>query len=315
MATYYWVNGTGTWSATSNTHFALTSGGTAGAYNPTTGDVIIFDILSNIPGSGASYTCTRNTARTLASLSLANPSAGTLTLANGTSTLSLSSGFIVASGVVYTGTGVITLNGTQTLTTNNVAFANGFTVSGTGITVTLGSALTTTGIFTLTIGTLSLANYTLTARQLLSTNANIRTIDFGTGSFVFSGTTGVAWSTASSTNLTFAGTGSISIVGATAKTFSGGNMVFPCQIILSGAGAVTFSGNNTFPNITNTIQPTTLTFSQLSTTIFNGFNLNGTAGNLVTINSTLAGTQATLSNTSGSNVSCDYLNIQDIAAI
>lgn len=315
MATYYWVDGAGTWSATGNTHFATTSGGTAGAFNPTTGDTVIFDSLSNIPGSGASYTCTRNTAITLASLSLANPSAGVLTLANGTSTLAISSGFTVASGVVYTGTGLIALNGTQTLTTNNVAFPNGFVVNGTGITVTLGSALTTTGAFTLIIGTLSLANYTLTARNFTSTNSNVRTINFGTGSFVLSGTTGVAWITSASTNLTFAGTGSISIIGTVAKFFSGGNMVFPCQIIQNGTGAITFAGNNTFSNITNTVTPTTVTFPAGSTTTFNNFNLNGTAGNLVTINSQTVGTQATLSNASGADVSCDYLSITDIAAI
>lgn len=55
---------------------------------------------------------------------------------------------------------------------------------------------------------------------------------------------------------------------------------------------------------------TTITFEAGSTTIVTDFTIQGVAGNLVTINSSVPGTQFTLSKSSGT-VSTDYLIIQD----
>lgn len=51
MATRYWVGGSGTWDASSTTHWSATSGGAAGASAPTSSDDVIFNSAS----SGASY--------------------------------------------------------------------------------------------------------------------------------------------------------------------------------------------------------------------------------------------------------------------
>jgi hypothetical protein len=64
MATYYWVGGTGTWSATGNTQFAITSGGAATLLNPNSADTVIFDSAS---GTG---TCTTASGAVAAAITL-----------------------------------------------------------------------------------------------------------------------------------------------------------------------------------------------------------------------------------------------------
>jgi hypothetical protein len=76
----------------------------------------------------------------------------------------------------------------------------------------------------------------------------------------------------------------ITMTSASAKTFAGGGGTYPI-INQGGAGALTVTGNNTFYNITNTTQPTTISFTAATTTTFKYFSLDGIAGNLVTITS------------------------------
>jgi hypothetical protein len=63
--------------------------------------------------------------------------------------------------------------------------------------------------------------------------------------------------------------------------------------------------------MTNTVQPCTITFPASTTTTVSNFNVNGTAGNLVTLNSSSAGTRATLNRIGGGAVSVNYLSIRD----
>jgi hypothetical protein len=107
-------------------------------------------------------------------------------------------------------------------------------------------------------------------------------------------------------------TATIKLSSASAKTFQGANKSWPA-VQNTGAGALTISGNNTFSTLQNTVQPTTFTFTSGSTQTVTTFNINGTAGNLVTINASTAGTAATISKTSGT-VNANYLTIQDSTA-
>jgi hypothetical protein len=71
---------------------------------------------------------------------------------------------------------------------------------------------------------------------------------------------------------------------ATAKTFAGGGATFPVTLNQGGTGALTLTGANTFYKITNSTQPTSILFTpSTTTTLTNGFLVNGTSGNLVTI--------------------------------
>ena len=81
---------------------------------------------------------------------------------------------------------------------------------------------------------------------------------------------------------------------ATAKTFAGGGLVYPYTLNQGGAGTLTITGANTFANMTNTVQPCTITFPASTITTVSDFNVNGTSGNLVTLNSSIPGTIFTL---------------------
>jgi hypothetical protein len=105
----------------------------------------------------------------------------------------------------------------------------------------------------------------------------------------------------------------ISLNSASAKTFAGGGGVYS-RLIQGGAGALTISGSNTFDNITATSRPSTISFTAGTTQTVIAFTLSGgSAGSIVTINSTTPGTRFTLSK-SGSDVSVNYLNIKDSLA-
>jgi len=64
-------------------------------------------------------------------------------------------------------------------------------------------------------------------------------------------------------------------------------------------------------NITNTVQPSTITLPSSTTTTVSNFTVNGTAGNLVTLNSSTSGTQATINYIGIGIINVNYLSIKD----
>jgi hypothetical protein len=118
---------------------------------------------------------------------------------------------------------------------------------------------------------------------------------------------------ATSTNATVNASGStITMSSAVAKTFSGGGLTYG-TLVQGGAGALTVVGSNTFADITNTTQPATVRLTAGTTQTVSAFSLSGTSGNLITLDTTAAGTRATLSDASGI-VSVSFVSIQDINA-
>jgi hypothetical protein len=186
------------------------------------------------------------------------------------------------------------------------------TVNGSGITVTLADAITlgTAGTLTLTQGTFTTANFNVTAGSFSSSNSNTRTLNMGSGTWTLTANSPTVWNTGTTTGLTFApSTSTISMTNVGTKGFIGGGLTY-YNLNQGGAGALTIVGSNTFNNITNSVQPATVTFSSGTTQTVANFGLSGTAGNLITINSTASGTQFTLSKSSGT-VNAQYLAIQD----
>jgi hypothetical protein len=221
---------------------------------------------------------------------------------------------------VATGAQTWTFNGTSgpyTITTNGISLDKNFTFNGIGGTWNLGSSLTlspvsSSALITHVNGTINLASYTLTSASY-TTSAGTKNLTFNGGTFVVTASTTTAFNNAAPTSFTTTagtGTGSISMTGASAKTFVGGGSTYNCTLNQGGAGALTITGANTFNNISNSVQPATVTFPASTTNTFSNFNLNGTSGNLITINSSTSGTQATISKASGT-VSVNYLSIKD----
>lgn len=212
--------------------------------------------------------------------------------------------------------------GTQTLTSNGVSIDRPITINSTS-TVVLGSALTliastSSGTLTLQAGTFDASTYNVTIVTFNGNSTSVRTLSMGSGLWTLTGTGGV-WALSTLTNLTFnANTANIllSNTGTTARTFSGGGLTYNKLTIggATGISTLTISGSNTFSEIASTKTVAhTIKFASSSTQTVSSFTVTGTAGNIVTISSSAAGTAATLSKSSGT-VSVDYMSIQDSTA-
>ena len=207
-------------------------------------------------------------------------------------------------------------SGTQDLTSNGKTLDFPVTVNGVGGTTRLQDALTTgtDRTLTLTNGTFNANNQNVTLTTFSSSNTNVRTIALGSGTWTVNGSGDSAWNCAIASSLIVTGTGKITLTSASAKTFnsggsSGTSTSWPI-LENSGAGELAILGTNSFTTIQNSVAPTAFSFPSFNTTTVTNFNVNGTAGNLVTIDSTSSGTRATLSKSSGA-VSAAYLSIKD----
>jgi hypothetical protein len=203
-------------------------------------------------------------------------------------------------------------SGTQTFTSaQTIDFP--ITVNAPGATVTLADNLTlgSTRAFTLSGGTWNVNAKTASIGSFASTGSTTRAITFGTsGVITVAGAGASAW-VASGSGLTTTGTtAKISMTSASAKTFAGGGFNYAATLSQDGAGTLTISGDNTFADITNTVQPTTLTFTAGSTQTVSAFTASGTLGNLVTLQSSSTGSAFYMVDSSGTN-SVSYCSLSD----
>jgi hypothetical protein len=217
MASRYWVGGTGTWSAASTTNWSATSGGAAGASVPGAADDVIFDSASNVAGSGASYTVTRTATASITSITMANPSAGIVTLTL-SAALTTTAAITVTSGIFNTG---------------------GFAVSATQI------SSNNSNIRSINLGASAVTLSAITPVEF-TTSTNL-TFSGGTSTITCSNTASAIFLGAGFTyyNVTFAAK-SISLRGT--NTFN--NLTFPTPV--SGAPVVVSLTNNIIVNGTLT---------------------------------------------------------------
>jgi hypothetical protein len=229
--------------------------------------------------------------------------AGTLSAINTTNVygnLTISTGMTVSAStatLTFAGT-----SGTQQITTNGKTIDFPWTFNGVGGTFQLQDALTmgSTRTAQLSGGTLDLNGKTFTAGTgFVLTGTSTRNLTFNGGTVVCPAATTTAFNCTNATGLTTTagtGVGTISMTAATAKSFnntSGTNIVFNCKLNQGGIGTLTVTGNNTFLDLTNTVNLTTVLFTGGTTNKFTNFNLTGALLNLVTLGSTNT-TQATL---------------------
>lgn len=237
MANRYWVGGTADWDGTAGTKWATTSGGAGGASVPTTADDVFFT-------SGSIGTCTIATGNTGAKSINCTGFTGILT---GTSSITVAGGMTLVTGMTYSYTGIITFTGTGTLISAGKTLGT-IIVSGAGITLTLGSALSSNGNFIVSEGNFNTANYSFTALSLQSATANLRSISFGSSTVTLSG--GIDFS--SSTNLTFnAGTSQVTL-NSLSYILSGGKTFYNVSFTGTTSGINLITGSATFNNLTLT---------------------------------------------------------------
>jgi len=231
---------------------------------------------------------------------------------------------IIASGMTITATSQVTTfaatSGTKTITSNGVTLDFPITFDGVGGTFQLADHLTVgaTRTVTLTNGTFDANNKNFSMGKFSSSNSNTRVITMGSGTWTLSGT-GTVWTTATITGLTLGqdtSTIKITDTSTTANTFSGGGETFNNIWWSRGASTAsnTIAESNTFTDFKDDGSAAhSILFTAATTTTVTTFTVSGTAGNLITINSTNTATHA-LTKSGGGTISSDYLNIQHSVA-
>ena len=189
-----------------------------------------------------------------------------------------------------------------------------------GGTYTFQDAFTCGATIIFANGTLDAAtnNVNVTTSVFNSTGAASRTIKMGTGIWKTTSTAaGNTWQVSASLTIdqvTNLGTINLANSSSNVRTFVGAGLAYNnITIDAGGVGAWAFTGANTFNNFTINA-PKIVTFTADTTQTINGtFTAAGDADNAITINSSSAGSPATLTKSSGI-VSGDYLSLQDITA-
>ena len=205
-------------------------------------------------------------------------------------------------------------SGTQTLTNSGIAFGNN-TVNLNSVNTNFNFAdafsLNTNGtlvINTSTINVTAIANMTMQTFNLAS-----GTLNMGSGQWSIARTSGTPWTVTGGTINPQTSTIVLSDTGNSAKTFAGGNQSYNnVSITAGGTGAWTITGSNIFNKITVNA-PKTLTLTGGTTQNVGQFVANGSAGNIITINSP-AGTTVVpvLNKTGGGTIQCNYLKLQGV---
>jgi hypothetical protein len=205
-------------------------------------------------------------------------------------------------------------SGPKTITSNGVTFDGPVAFNGVGGSWQLADdfILGASRSLTLTNGTFDANGSDVTLGSFLL-GAGTKTLTLGSGVWTVAGS-GTAWNANTNVaNLTVSpSTGIINMTSASAKTFAGGAKAWP-TLNQGGSGALTIQQSNSFANITNTVQPSTITLTSGTTQTVGAFGVSGTAGNLITLNTSTPGSQATLSDSTGTN-EVSFVSIQDINA-
>ncbi len=337
MASRFWVGGSGTWDVLSTANWSATSGGAAGATAPTILDTATFDANSgtgtvSVAATAVSLNTTVNSSGAALSLT-GSPTlctaAGTLTLTLGTislNTYTLTCGKFSSSNAnvrsVAFGTGKFNITGNNA-TVWTMSDANNFTYSGTpnvefsysastgtrtirqASNVSGGGTETNSPSFLVTAGS-DTVNMIVRAKNLNFTGFS-GTMTSGAltvyGNLTCS--SGMTWSsgTSATTFSATSGTQQITTAGKTLDfplTFNGIGGTFAFQDALTQGSTRAF-----------TITNGTVQLKAGTTSTVGAFTTSGT--NQKFLQSTLAGSQATLSQASGT-VSASYLTIKDINA-
>lgn len=208
----------------------------------------------------------------------------------------------------------------QTITTAGKA-VHAIEIAGAGSSYILGDAFTgvaTAGTLVVTAGSFDTGGFAVNVPRFVgSSTGQVRAITLGTSVVTLTGTS-IVWSMAA-LNLTLSAAAStiiISNTSASSKTFAGADGTYgTVQIVMGGAGVVTFTGSNSFAAINRSGTGTkTVEFTDGTTTTLTGglaSFLSGTSGNLITITGTSTGgwTISTATNISIDFVSLDYLTV------
>jgi len=330
MATYFWVGGTGTWDGSSTTNWSATSGGAGGSGPPNASDTVNFDSNSGVG------VCTTVVGAVADRLTI-NAASLELSLS---ANLSLTTLFTLTLGTVKLNSYVFSFRFFSSTNTNTrvIDFGTGsINLTGTGATIwslnngTNFSYLGTPTVnltYSGAVGTRTVSSYTSSEATALTFNVvagtdtvridgRARTVNLTGFSGTYNGASDFVlyenFTVSSGTTIT-GGAGAITFSGSPKTrlvTSNGKTLDFNLSVNTTGStikflDALTQGSTRAFTFTAGTVQ-----FKDGVTSTVGVFATSGTTQKF--LESTIAGSQATLSQASGT-VAASYLTIQDINA-
>lgn len=217
----------------------------------------------------------------------------------------------------YSGTQLLTLSArsAKTITSNGKTLPQGVNITAPGGTYTLVDAVAVTGLLNVTSGAFTSAGFAITAGTFIGGSGT--TVTLGSTTMTLTSTAPAAQLFGISAGATFSGASSTIVVGnasANARTILLGSAAQAVGTItytvVGSTGSLTFTTAGTIGtlNFSDASNARSLLFTAgTTTTISTLWNVNGTAGKLMTVDSATAATH-TLSKPSGT-VSSDYLSV------
>jgi hypothetical protein len=244
---------------------------------------------------------------------------GSPTLSN-TGNAFLTGSLTLIAAMTVTGNSFIMLNrsGTKTFTQNGATISTGgtFRFRSTDSIIELGSDMNTpTAEVNIDRGTFTTNNYTITSNRFSNATVNPATLNMGSSTINIVNNNALPY-TLSNTDAAFVYNGAdatINIGTSTlARTIAGGDKSLGIlNYVVSGSTAsLSITGSNTFKeiNFRDASNARSLLFTAgTTTTITNAFNVQGTAGKLMTIGSVTAANH-TISDSSNS-IDIDYVSV------
>lgn len=308
------TSATQTWSGTSGGNWS-TNAWTTRVPLPQD-DVVISSAFS------ASQTVTADMPRLGRSIDWTGTTGSSLTWRIGATTNALYGSLTLVSGISTSGTGVTTFNGrgSFSITSAGVQFTNAITITCVGGTYTLNDAFSTAGALNPTNGTFNANNFNVTCSNLNANSNLTMTIIMGSGTWTLTRTSGNIINI-TTTNLTFSGESALMIIsGASASTrnFNGGGLTYGTLTynVAGSTGELDIAGSNSFHviNFSDASNARSLKFTAgTTTTILDkyGFNVQGTSGKLMTVDSITAATHTL----AGTDIqACNYLSVKNSVA-
>lgn len=293
--------------------WANASGGASGAAVPLPQDSVIFDA-----NSSGSYTC--DMPRPCKNLTCTSSFTKSITL-NVSGGPTFYGSITLTAGMTWTGSALtLGARSPQTITSagHTLSAGSGITIAAPGGTYTLQDALVAPAINHTQLGTFSDGGHsvTLTGAGYSNNIGGVGNTLTASGTWTLSGT-GTIWSVSNtSATITFTGTIVISDTSATGKTFLNNSTISLSAATLwitgGGTGPVTFSHGMPTLNRLTIGAPKTVTLLSTMTLTTAYLLARGSAGNIITINATIAGSAATLRTTGGVQGG-DYLSLRDVA--
>jgi hypothetical protein len=191
------------------------------------------------------------------------------------------------------------------------------TFNGPGGTYTLQDTLNSSGAVQLASGTLNTNNQIVNSLTFVANTTVASTLILGTTVWTLLQTTATTVWNAQNTNLTLSALLSTIVLGvasANTRSFVGGGYTYGelRYTVASSTGILNITGGNTFNNLNVNGGTRALRIIRSVTTTIRNWNVFGTAGNLITIDTDVAANNTSISIPIGAVVSSDYISIRDV---